>query len=98
MRTTLTLIGDRVAAGADFVALGEGVNRTPGWRCLVVEFELEDGAPFGEQRFSYRWIGDIDTGKSVAPELTVRAMNAIARHCRQYANLHAPTRTPEPAA
>ena len=82
MRTTLSLIGDRVASAGDFMALGERVTKTPGWRHVVVDFDYDGGDVFG-----FRWIGDIDTGKAVSPDLNASAVNAIAKHCRAYFNL-----------
>lgn len=84
MRTTLSLLpDDRVASGADFVALGERVTKTPLWRHIVVDFEFDASAEI----YSFRWVGDIDTGRSLAPNLTVTAMNNIHKHCRAYFNL-----------
>lgn len=82
MRTTLSLIGDRVASAGDFMALGERVTKTPGWRHAVVDFDYD-----GADAFTLNWVGDIDTGLTLAASLSVNAMNAIAKHCRAYFNL-----------
>lgn len=87
MRTTLSIThDDRVAGGGDFIALGEGVTKTPGWRHVVVDFDCVNH-PNGATEFSFRWVGDIDTGVTLAPSLSVSAMNAVAKHCRAYFNL-----------
>lgn len=85
MRETLTLIGERVATQNDFNALGMmRCWKTPdGWRHLVADFEVD-----AQGQLVLLGLGDIDTGKAVAPELTVNAMAAVQRHCRIYANLH----------
>lgn len=84
MRTTLSILPDgRVASAGDYIALGERNTRTPGWRHAVVDFDYEPASDV----FAFRWVGDIDTGKSLAPELTVTAMNNVAKHCRAYRNL-----------
>lgn len=83
MRTTLSLLpDDRVAGAGDYLALGERVNRTPGWRHAVVDFDYD-----GADAFTLKWIGDIDTGVTIAPSLSVNAMNAIGKHCRAFYNL-----------
>lgn len=83
MRTTLSLTpDDRVVGAGDYLALGEGVRRTPGWRHLFADFDYD-----GEHAFTLMWVGDIDTGASMAPSLSVTAMNNVAKHCRAYWNL-----------
>lgn len=83
MRTTLSIThDDRVAGGGDFIALGEGVAKTPGWRHAVVDFDYD-----GADAFTLRWIADIATGVTLAPTLSVSAMNNVAKHCRAYFNL-----------
>ncbi len=79
MRTTLTLIGDRVAGADDFP---QKERKTAG-RHLFVDFEIED---HGVQLL---WVGDLATNKTAAPDLSVDAMNAIQRHCRAYPNMYA---------
>lgn len=83
MRTTLSLMPDgRVASGGDFVALGERVHKTLGWRHAVVDFDYD-----GADAFTLIGIGDIATGVTLAPSLSVNAMNNVAKHCRAYFNL-----------
>lgn len=83
MRTTLSILPDgRVAGSADFMALGKGQNRTPGWRHAFVDFDYD-----GADAFTLNWLGDIDTGVTLAPVLSVTAMNNVAKHCRAYFNL-----------
>lgn len=91
MRTTLSILPDgRVAGDADYLALGRGNTRTPGWRHAFVDFDYD-----GADAFTLKWVGDIDTGVTLAPVLSVTAMNNVAKHCRAYFNLlgklnHAP--------
>lgn len=84
MRTTLSVMPDgRVAGAGDYLALGLGNNRTPGWRHAVVDFDYDPSTDV----FALQFVGDIDTRQALAPALSVTAMNNIERHCRAYRNL-----------
>lgn len=77
IRTTLTLAYGRVASQGDFLALGEGVHKTPGWTHLEVSWEVGREV---EARVT----------PTPARELTGQERGAIARHLRAYVNLHFP--------
>lgn len=88
MRETLTLIGERVATGDDFLRLGAGVFKTPGWRHLVADFTVSDAPTrFSGEILQMQQLFDMDTGLAASPSLNVNAMNAIFKHCRMVANL-----------
>ena len=68
----------RIAGMSDFAL---GVPRT-NFQHAVVDFDYD-----GADAFTLIGIGDIDTGLTLAPSLSVTAMNNVAKHCRAYFNL-----------
>lgn len=89
MITTLTLIGDRVATAGDFLALGEGRHKTPGWLHLCVDWDPskpDQGSAFGMD-------GDDSTP---APRLNGAQVKAITKFCRQYVNHYKADLEPTP--
>lgn len=82
IRTTLTLIGNRIATGADFLALGDGNHKSPDWRHLVVDW---DGVDF----FKSADIQLVDHAGLPYRNFNPTQLQAIAKFCRQYVNFYA---------
>lgn len=85
MRTTFTLDPrvPRVCSQMDFLALGEGVRVTPGWRHFVVDFEFDL-----KDEFRFVRLADLDDRELSLPlHLDSAARRVVEKHCRAYANL-----------
>lgn len=83
MRTTCTMIGSRVATGGDFLALGEGVRKTPNWNHIVIQWPDDCEPSVNNIELSTidgQWI-DYDAYSGYRLE-------QILRFCRQWKNFY----------
>ena len=81
LRTTLTLIGDRVANAGDFLALGEGNHKSPGWLHLCVDWDPQDF-------YKSAYIRLADEAGSFFKNLNAVQILAVEKFCRQYVNFY----------
>lgn len=79
MRTTCTLVGDRVADAEFFMSYGEGVHKTNNTIHLVVDWDPDKDF----------WLTaniQLVDGAGKPPNFTQYQLGAIHKFCRQYVN------------
>lgn len=89
MRTTLTLVGDRVADAGFFLSFGEGNHKTNNAIHLVVDWDPNHSPDPKHSFYTTAEIALVDKAGLFVKNLTASQLMAVEKFCHQYANFYA---------